>query len=544
MIVSTDHRALILPPAVRPESILPVIATAKVLQYQGHDLVVVPHELDETRVLRNMGIEAPSPIGFYYEWPKLKGLHDPFHHQRETAGFLTLNRRAYVLNDIGTGKTQSALWAADYLMLLNQVRRVLIVSPLSTLERVWADAIFESFPGRTFNVLHGTAARRRKKFAEDVDFYIVNHDGLEIICDVQRHPKKKTVLAAKLLRDDIDLILIDELAVYRNAQTDRYRVLKKSIRPEHWVWGMTGAPIPEAPTDAWAECRLITPGTVSEFFTQFRNMTMAALTQYKWIPRREATEIVYKAMQPAVRFSREQCLDLPDLMPPSERTCELSPEQTKHYREIVNQLVTEVKGRKIKAVNEGVKRIKLLQIVCGTLYAEQFNELGVKLKERAVIEIDCSSRLKVLRETIEQCNEKVIVFAPFSATLDMIYREMSKFWSCALVYGDTPKAQRDRIFGDFQSKPDPHVLIADAGTMSHGLTLTEASTCVWYAPVDSNDDYTQANGRITRTGQKNVQNVIHICSTAVERRIYKRLAEKENVQGVLLDMVEDGTLGA
>ena len=64
MIISTDHRAIVLPPAARPDTILPVISTAKVLHYEGHDLVVVPHGLDEVRVLRNLGIEAPSPIGF------------------------------------------------------------------------------------------------------------------------------------------------------------------------------------------------------------------------------------------------------------------------------------------------------------------------------------------------------------------------------------------------------------------------------------------------------------------------------------------------
>lgn len=541
MLVATDHQAIILP-NVDIASMLTFIPTAKVLQFQGQDLLVVPHQLDETRVLRNMGYEAPSPIGFYYDWPKLKGIFDPFDHQRETAAFNTLYKRCYVLNDIGTGKTNSALWAADYLMMLGLVRKVLILSPLSCLERVWGDAIFETLPNRTFTVLHGAAARRKTKLAKDYDFYIVNHDGVEVINEVRRDPKKGTVLASTFTRDDFDLIIIDELAVYRNAQTDKYRVLKKAIKPEHWIWGMTGAPNPEGPTDTWAQCRLVTPETVPEYFTTFRNMTMTKLTQYRWVPRPEATEICYKAMQPAIRFTRDQCLDLPELMPPTELGCELSSEQKTHYKEIMQELYTEVQGKGIKAVNEGVKRIKLLQVICGVLYADQFDELGKKLKGRATLEIDHASRMTALRGAIEACGEKVIVFAPFSAVLDMLLRELSKDWSCALVYGDTPKGQRDQIFADFQQRPDPHVLIADAGTMSHGLTLTEASTCIWYAPIDSNEDYTQANGRITRQGQKNVQNIIHLSSTPVERRIYKRLETKQKVEGAILEMVEQGML--
>jgi SNF2 family DNA or RNA helicase len=86
------------------------------------------------------------------------------------------------------------------------------------------------------------------------------------------------------------------------------------------------------------------------------------------------------------------------------------------------------------------------------------------------------------------------------------------------------------------------VLIADAGTMSHGLTLTEAATIVWYGPEVSNDVYTQANGRITRPGQKNNQHIIHLAGTEVERRLYGRIRERGRVQGLLLELAEKGAL--
>jgi SNF2 family DNA or RNA helicase len=76
--------------------------------------------------------------------------------------------------------------------------------------------------------------------------------------------------------------------------------------------------------------------------------------------------------------------------------------------------------------------------------------------------------------------------------------------------------------------------------MSHGLTLTSASTIIWYAPVTSHDTYQQANARITRPGQKNTQFIVHLEGTEVERRIYKRLQSKEKMQGLLLDSVKDG----
>ncbi len=89
-----------------PNRVLDSIPTAKLVNLRGIDLVLAPHKLDEVRVLRNLGISAPSPILHYYEWP---GRYQPYDHQRHTAAFLTLNTRALVLNEIGTGKNTECI---------------------------------------------------------------------------------------------------------------------------------------------------------------------------------------------------------------------------------------------------------------------------------------------------------------------------------------------------------------------------------------------------------------------------------------------------
>jgi SNF2 family DNA or RNA helicase len=115
-----------------PQRVLECLPSAKFVNLRGMDVVLAPHKSDEVRVLRNLGIKAPAPILHYYDW---SGSYTPYIHQRQTSAFLTMNPRALVLNEIGTGKTQSALWAADYLMNKDEVKKCLIVSPLSTLER-------------------------------------------------------------------------------------------------------------------------------------------------------------------------------------------------------------------------------------------------------------------------------------------------------------------------------------------------------------------------------------------------------------------------
>ena len=123
----------------------------------------------------------------------------------------------------------------------------------------------------------------------------------------------------------------------------------------------------------------------------------------------------------------------------------------------------------------------------------------------------------------------------------MLERELSKTWDVAVVNGEVSSSKRNTIFHNFQNEKNPHVLIAHPATMAHGLTLTAASTVVWYGPVTSNEQYIQANGRIERIGKKHVSNVIHIESTDLEYKMYERLKNKQKLQGLLLDLIQKET---
>ena len=248
-----------------PQRVTECIPTAHRINYEGNDIVVVPHKSDEVRVLRNLGINAPAPILHYYDWV---GDFTPFNHQRRTSAFLTMNKKALVLSEIGTGKTNSALWAADYLMMVGDINKVLIVSPLSTLERVWGDAVFKEMRHRRHVTLYGTRARRHKLLKTEADFYIVNHDGFPIIMDEAQGM--------------FDLIIIDEAAVYRNASTARFRLMRKFMNnnPDTRLWMMTGTPTPNQPTDAWALAKLVGSPFAPRTFGGFRDQVMEKFGQY------------------------------------------------------------------------------------------------------------------------------------------------------------------------------------------------------------------------------------------------------------------------
>lgn len=514
MIVATKYkRVLLYPPD--PKMITTVIPTATIIRQDGKEVVAVPHRIDEVRVLNNMGFKVPSPISFYHEW---QASFTPFEAQKITAGMLTLNPRAYVLNDLGTGKTQAMLWAADYLMKVGIIRRALVCCTLSTMDIVWGDTIFANFPGRTSVALHSWGASRRVKLlGEDADFYIVNHHGLKI----------KELREAIRKRKDIDLVIIDELAVFRNSRTDIYRAMEKVLEGRVWVWGATARPTPSEPTDAWAQAKLITPSIVPHYFKQFRDMVMIQRGPYKWEAKPHAADVVAKIMQPSVRFRRDQCYDITEPIYET-RHAEMSPEQQKVYHELKTELIAQYDSGQIKAFNQAVKLAKLVQISSGVVYSTTGQE----------IQIPCPNRMEVLDELVQEASAKVIIFAPFKCTVNMLAHERRGIGKrVGVVYGEVSKTERDRIFRAFQDG-DLDELIAQPGAMAHGLTLTAADMIVWFAPVDNNEIYEQANGRITRPDQTETPIYAHIEGCPADRIIYNRLKKKQDFQDVLLELIQ------
>lgn len=434
----------------------------------------------------------------------------------------------FVVNGVvvhNSGKTISVLWAFDFLRKVGAVRRMLVLAPLSTLERAWGDEIFSNFPDMTFAVLHGTRDKRHKLLAEPFDVYIINHDGI----------KSEETLKLLCEREDIDLIVVDEVASFRNVRTERWIAANRLINGEkktgkgrrEWAWGLTGTPTPNGPVDAFGQVKLINPGRVGGYFGQFRDSVMRQSGPYKWVMRDGALDIVRTAMQPAVRFAREDCIDLPPTTYVT-RHCELTPAQKKAYDEMASKLKAEFEGGLITAANAATKTSKLLQICCGVAYGPNGD-----------VELPIGPRFDLVMELIEESASKVIIFVPFTGALEALAKKVAETYSVAVVHGEVSKTKRDTIFKQFQVSPDPHVLIADPRTMSHGLTLTAASTTIWFGPAPNNETYLQANERTPRPGQKLQTLIVNIESTAVERKRYEQLRGQTATQNTFLELIRD-----
>lgn len=505
-----DNRGLLLR-LRNPAKITTAIPTSKVV---GDNEVLVKWGVDEARVLRNLNVkDVPSPILGMYDWP---GRYTPFEHQKTTASFLTMNPRAFCFNEQGTGKTASAIWAADFLMKQGKIKRALIICPLSIMDSAWRTDLFSFAMHRTVDIAHGAKKKRQEIINSDTEFVIINYDGVEIVKD-------------DIANGGFDLIVVDEATHYKNAQSKRWKVLASIMNSNTWLWMMTGTPAAQSPVDAYGLAKLVNPKEVPRFFGAFRELVMHKVTQFKWAPKPNATEIVYNCLQPAIRFTKEQCLDLPE-MTYVKREVELTAQQKKYYEILRKQMMTTAGGEQITAANAAVNMNKLLQISCGAVYSDTGE----------TVEFDVKNRYKVLREVIDESSQKVLIFVPFKHVIGILREKLDKEGiTTDVINGDVSANKRTAIFKQFQETDDPRVLIIQPQAAAHGVTLTAANTIVWWGPTSSLETYAQANARVHRSGQKHPCTVVQLQGSAVEKRIYKMLDDRINIHTKMIDLYQD-----
>lgn len=447
-----------------------------------------------------------------YDWPRPPGF-SPFEHQKATAEFLVSNPKSFCFNEQGTGKTASVIWAVDYLMKLGVVRRVLVVCPLSIMYSAWQADLFKFALHRTVSVAYGSAKKRKEIITKGAEFVIVNFDGVSI-------------LKQEIIDGGFDLVVIDEASAYKNSRTVRWKDMRDVCKHVRGLWMLTGTPAAQSPVDAYGLAKLVAPSQVPKFFAEFRDRVMTKVSMYRWLPRPEAKSIVHNVLQPAIRFEKKQCLDLPSVTF-MDRDAPLTPQQSGFYKLLAKQMLIEAAGEEVTAVNAAVQISKLLQISCGSVYTDTGE----------VVDFDVSNRLNVVQEVVDECSNKVLIFVPFSHTIAMVRDFLSKNGvACEVIDGSVSVGKRADVVQRFQCDSDPKVLVIQPQAASHGLTLTAADTIIWYAPCTSVETYLQANARIDRPGQVNPMTVIHIKGSPVEERMYKLLRNNISNHTEIVDL--------
>jgi SNF2 family DNA or RNA helicase len=483
----------------------------------GQEYLVVPKKMDYALELKRLGLTKAKLTRNF----RFLGRWQPFDHQRITVEFLSCNRRAFCLNDMGTGKTASCIWAAEFLRQAGMIKRVMIISLISCMREVWEKELLGICPFRTIEIAH--APRREDRVAAismDPEYLIINPDGLKL-------------LTKELIIYKPDLIIVDEASAFKHSGSGRSKALRKIIQEDTRVWLLTGTPTATHASDAYGLIKAINPAAVPMSATEFKNMVMLRVGPFSWVPKKDAIDTVLKYMQPAIRFSKSDCLDMPPVTYIHRRT-ELTDEQCKAFHSMKTSMRIERANSDvpIKAANAAVKVNKLIQIAMGAVYDEDGN----------IHIFDSSRRLDELSSILEEAGDRCIIFIPFKHIISIVSTHLSKAgYRVAIVDGDVSITKREGIFREFQEGQAPMHLIAHPQTTSHGLNLTRACNSIWYGPYGNPEYYIQANNRTDRPGQTRPVNLIHLAATDFEEKLYRALDDKRHFQDRLLDIYAELT---
>ena len=506
-----DNKALLLR-VRKPEPILATLPDSKIVSMSDDvSEILVRWRFEEAQQLAKLRLKnIPSTIKRDYDWP---GFHKPMGHQIETASFLSIRQRAFCFNEQGTGKTASCIWAADYLMKIGKVKRVLIICPLSIMQSAWQQDLFTFAMHRTVDIAHGNPRKRKEIIGSGAEFVVINYDGVEII--------QKELQEAKF-----DLIIVDEANAYKNTSTARWKALKNLLFNDTWLWMLTGTPAAQSPEDAFGLAKLVSPDRVPQFKTGWKDRVMVQLSRFTWVPRSDSVNTVHRALQPAIRYTKEQCLDLPDITYVT-RHVPLSRQQEIYYSKIRKDMLITAADEVISAVNAATLMNKLLQLSCGAVYSD----------EGEVVAFDAKERMSVMLEVIRETTNKVLIFVPFKHAIQLVSEKLAaEGITNQIISGEVSANKRSEIFKDFQTTDKLKALIIQPQAAAHGVTLTAADTVIWFGPTTSLETYLQANARVHRKGQTSKVTIVHLQGSTVEAGVYQALRKKQNIHTQVVEL--------
>jgi SNF2 family DNA or RNA helicase len=468
----------------------------------------------------------------------------PFQHQ--VLGFnigIQIPNHA-LLMEMGTGKTLTEVAILGRRYLDGDLERVLIVAPSSVVP-VWPRefAAFAAFP-TDVRALEGPVARRKKQLAEwgigDVLAQIEEIDDAGNTILRARPPLQVAVtnyeatwrmreeLAAWLAGVDGSAIVCDESQRIKTPSAAQAKCLHYLGARATFRAILTGTPVTQAPMDFFSQYKFLDPAIFGHVFSTFRarHAIMGGFEGREVIGYRSLDDLQRKALSVAFRVTKEECLDLPEQVD-VDRFVTLEADAKRTYDKIAKDMVAELEqGEEITTQNVLTKLLRLQQITGG--FVRDDEGVGHPVS---------TAKLRALEETLDEVQGKVVVFARFRKEIEAITALLEdRGMSPARIWGDTPMAERGSQVERFQTDDECRAFVAQIQTAGLGITLTAASTAVFYSLDFSFANYDQARSRLHRIGQTDrVTNVHLLARGSVDMAVMKALKRKRNVADAVVD---------
>lgn len=463
------------------------------------------------RSIRALGVVVQPPSEDpSWEWC---GMFTPMEHQRRTVASILTHKRSFVLDDPGTGKTFSALWGIDVMFRRGGVSRVLLVAPKSIVYGVWQDALFLHTDWNV-GVLTEKTRERKIQMAKDPRFNVL-----------LVNPQSLHTIAPYL---DVDGVVVDEFTAFKNEDSRQTKALTAILeRQRPWTVLMSGTPAPQGPQDAFYPIKLVNPRANRMTSRYWQELTQRKLGKYKWVPRSSAKQTLIEWLQPGVRTSRSEAIDLPTIQT-IVRKYQLMKGQFHALQTLKENAKAAMEDGDLHVKDQRILLGKMLQMLTGQVLTKD-----PKTKEDVLLHTPNDSWLEAVEEVVAERSDPVLVFVPYRAAA----ATLSAYLKCPVVTGNTPQEVRQEVYRKINAK-EVDAVVAVAATMSHGLTLTGATCVLWALPPASVEQYQQANARVYRKGQTKPVDIIHLVGHTFVQVLFRRVEDKLELQQAVLDALE------
>lgn len=441
-----------------------------------------------------------------------------------TTPYITSNGVA-LLMEMGCGKSLTGIGIAGALFQFGRIRRALIVCPLSIVG-VWQQE-FERFADYPYEltILKGSSAKKKEMLS------VIPDTGLQVV--VVNYESAWRIQDA-LEEFGAELIIADEGHKIKETRTAQAKCLHYLGDRAQYKLLLTGTLITNHELDAFSQYRYLNRKVFGDSFYRFRNTYFDMVGYGNHIPRFRSymqEDFLQKMHSIAFRVTKDECLDLPEIIE-EVREVELEPKAMKMYQEIEKESYTELQDSEVSAVNVLTKLLRLSQLTGGHLTDDDGDCNAVSTAKLAALEDIVDSMMAE--------NKKLVIMARFVPEMNDIQEMLEKkgIGYAAVRGGVKDRAEETRRF---QEDSDCMVFIGQIAAAGLGITLTAASTMVFYSMDYSMSNFEQAKARIHRVSQKNDCLYIYlIAKGTVDRKVLKSLRNKVDLAKLLVDDYRKG----
>jgi SNF2 family DNA or RNA helicase len=461
----------------------------------------------------------------------------PYAHQLKALE-MSWNKEVYAyFMEMGTGKSKVLLDNISMLYDRGKINGALIVAPKGVYKN-WYDSeipehLVDHIEKKTVLWQANITAKQEQKlkslFTPGIDLHI-------LIMNVEALSTKKGVdFARKFLMSHQTLFAVDESTTIKNPKAKRTKNIISLSTLGKYRRILTGSPVTKSPLDLFTQCYFLDPflldhSSYYSFRTRYAVMRTANFNGRSVqivVGYHNLEELTEKLKAFSYRVLKDECLDLP---PKTfmKRIIQLTPEQKRVYQQMKQTALAELNGKMVTTATVLVQLMRLHQITCGHFKADDGTTQEIK-----------NNRIEELMDVLEEVHGKVVIWAQYRYDIETIVEHIEKRFgdnSVVTYYGDTTEEERRKAIKAIQGdKSKIRFLVGTTQTGGYGITLTGASTMIYYSNGYDLEKRQQSEARIDRIGQKHPMTYIDlIAEDTIDEKIVKALRKKVNIANEIM----------